>query len=106
MRISDWSSDVCSSDLKVYADAQLRLLSAVEQLAGTVAPADVRLGFVRTIDQAISAFHPANLRYPPRILAQALTFTLTGLPAEGAARRAWKSSVPGQAFAAAGLTTL
>src|SRR3546814_1478889 len=63
MRISDWSSDVCSSDL------------------------------------AIAALHHANLRYPPRILAKALTFTLTGLSAEGAARRAWKSSVTGQAIA-------
>src|SRR3546814_20302697 len=50
-------------------------------------------------DQAIAALHHANLRYPPRILAKALTFTLTGLSAEGAARRAWTSSVPGQAIA-------
>src|SRR3546814_10078398 len=50
-------------------------------------------------DQAIAALHHANLRYPPRILAKALTFTLTGLSAEGAARRAWKSSVTGQAIA-------
>src|SRR3546814_5750550 len=50
-------------------------------------------------DQAIAALHHANLRYPPRILAKALTFTLTGLSAEGPSRLAWKSSVTGQAIA-------
>src|SRR3546814_15386904 len=45
MRISDWSSDVCSSDLK---DAEKRLAKVDAELAGKLAAAESEIGAART----------------------------------------------------------
>lgn len=85
-----WDTD------KVYAEAQLGLLSGVEKALGIVTLAADRLGFVRMIDQAIAEHHHAGLRYPPRLLAKALAHTLKGSPPQSAARRAARDSTLGR----------
>jgi putative hydrolase of the HAD superfamily len=87
-----WDTD------KVYANAQLELLAAVERALGITAQLNDRLAFVRSIDQAIAKQHHARLRYPPRILVKALAFALKGSSPESAARHAWKSSVADPVF--------
>lgn len=59
----------------VYANAQLALLSAVEDHVGVSATGD-RLAYLRAIDQALAQRHPQRLRYPARLLAQALASAL------------------------------
>src|SRR3546814_4529243 len=41
MRISDWSSDVCSSDLAILLDTRHRVLEFVELFRGTIDGAEV-----------------------------------------------------------------
>src|SRR3546814_14123138 len=56
MRISDWSSDVCSSDLKAVTDAkdkaakdaEKRLAKVDAELAGKLAAAESDIGAART----------------------------------------------------------
>ena len=45
--------------------------------------------------------HHAGLRYPPRLLIQAVELALDGMPAEAAARAAWRAS-PGYRLPAVG----
>ena len=78
-----WDTD------RVFADAHLGLLAKIEKttkLRSVTGPD--RLAFVRAVDQALAERHHDGLRYPPRLLAQALGEALDGLTAERAARRA------------------
>lgn len=61
---------------RVYADAQLSLLTDVERASGRRAKVDNRLGWLREIDQALAERHHAGLRYPPRLLAKAVALAL------------------------------
>jgi len=79
-----WETD------KVYADAQLQLLGAVEQHLGQEAKAEDRLAYVRQIDQGIAERHHSGLRYPAELLGYALALTLRGEPEAVAIRRALK----------------
>jgi len=65
-----WDTD------SIYRAAQLRLLEAVEQIAGAQTEVRDRLGFVRDYDQALASEHHARLRYPPELLAHALLLGL------------------------------
>lgn len=61
-----WDTDA------VYADAQLSLLSDLESAyGGSIVEID-RLAFVRKADQGIALSHELGLRYPPRLLVEAL----------------------------------
>ena len=73
----------------VYADAQLALLAAVENVVGQQAPTSNRLKWLREIDQALAERHHAKLGYPPRLLAKALALALRGQDVANAARSAW-----------------
>ncbi|WP_376711310.1 HAD family hydrolase [Pseudochrobactrum lubricantis] len=73
----------------VFARAQLALLSAVEDATGTSSPDENRLGYVRGFDQAIAEQHHLGLRYPPRLLVNAIALALRGLSRSEAIRRAW-----------------
>lgn len=68
----------------VYANAQLALLSAVEDHVGVSCTGD-RLAYLRIIDQALAQRHPQRLRYPARLLAQALASALDRGDASNAA---------------------
>jgi len=68
----------------VYANAQLALLSEVEEHVGVSATGD-RLAYLRVIDQALAQRHPQRLRYPARLLAQALASALDRGDASNAA---------------------
>lgn len=81
-----WDTD------SVFADAQQNILKRVEAGSGAAANVDDRLAFVREVDQAIAERHHAGLRYPPRLLVRGLEAALAGLPAERAARAAWRGS--------------
>ena len=74
---------------RVYADAQLSLLTDVENASGRRTAADDRLGWLREIDQALAERHHAGLRYPPRLLANAVALALNGEDVSTAARFAW-----------------
>ena len=73
----------------VYAEAQNWLLDRVETEVKVDAKTDGRLAFVRRIDQLLAARHHERLRYPPRLLANALALVLSGVAEERAVRRAW-----------------
>lgn len=81
-----WDTDA------VFAVAQLNMLAAVERLLGVGGPINDRLDFVRSIDQSIAERHHAGLRYPPKLLANALALALKGTPPQTAGRQAWKKS--------------
>ena len=73
----------------VYAEAQIWLLDQIEIALETEVEADDRLAFVRRFDQLLAARHHDGLRYPPKLLANALALALSGVPNERAVRRAW-----------------
>lgn len=81
-----WDTD------KVFADAQLELLQAVEDTCGAKVPTSERLGFIRSIDQELAARHHLGLRYPPRLLVLALSLMLQGRTVEESAKKAWVGS--------------
>lgn len=76
----------------VFATAQLNLLSAIEKDIGRNCTESDRLAFVRRADQAIAERHHAGLRYPPRLLVNALADALLGEGTERAARLALTGS--------------
>ncbi len=76
----------------VYAHAQLRLLKGVEDACDRVAAGANKLDFVREIDQAIAARHHRGLRYPCRLLIQAVARALVGESPESAAKAVWKGA--------------
>lgn len=73
---------------KVYADAQLWLLSRMETDFGLVFKEKNRLEYVREVDQAIAKIHHAGLRYPSELLVTALRRMLEGMKVEKAVRDA------------------
>ena len=73
----------------VYEQAQLALLTHVEDRLKTRLHDPDRLGFVRSIDQALAERHHAGLRYPHRFLVKALALALTGTEMMDAVRLAW-----------------
>lgn len=73
----------------VFAEAQLSLLAAVEKTTGLAGPVEDRLEFVRTFDQQLAQQHHLGLRYPPRLLVDALALGLQGMPYGEAVRQAW-----------------
>jgi putative hydrolase of the HAD superfamily len=77
-----WDTDA------VFAHAQLDLLAAIERATGISTVASDRLAFVREIDQHLAERHHQGLRYPPRLLARATAFALTGISASRAAKKA------------------
>lgn len=76
-----WDTDA------LFAEAQLALLKAAEELSGIQCAASDRLEFVREFDQAIASRHHARLRYPPALLVRALREGLSGYGPEPAAQR-------------------
>lgn len=76
----------------VYAHAQLQLLKSVESVSGHFSSNANKLVYVRRIDQAIAARHHLGLRYPFRLLAQAIALVLAGETPEAAARAVWKGT--------------
>jgi putative hydrolase of the HAD superfamily len=73
----------------VFAEAQLGLLDAVEHAANLTGPKIDRLQFVRAFDQELAQRHHLGLRYPTRLLIDALTLGLQGVDLQEAVRRAW-----------------
>jgi len=84
-----WDTD------RVFADAQLILLTAVEDRLGERVRARDRLSWLRAIDQALAEQHHAGLRYPPRLLAKAIALAFSGYDAATAARLAWSGGREG-----------
>ena len=72
----------------VYANAQLRLLLDVETAIGISGPRIDRLHFVREHDQEIASRHHKGLRYPPSLLAHAVSLGLRGVEPRAAAKAA------------------
>ncbi|CDZ54373.1 HAD family hydrolase [Neorhizobium galegae] len=75
----------------VFAEAQLGLLDAVEHAANLAGPKIDRLQFVREFDQELAQRHHLGLRYPTRLLIDALTLGLQGVGSQEAVRRAWSN---------------
>lgn len=82
-----WDTDA------VFAAAQRQVLTDVATALDTPSPGDDKLAFVRAVDQALAERHHAGLRYPPRLLIQAVELALNGMPADTAARAAWKGGL-------------
>jgi putative hydrolase of the HAD superfamily len=64
-----WDTDA------VYAGAQLDLLDRIEELYNVAFDSTDRLAFVRRLDQELAREHPLGLRYPPRLLVEAIVAT-------------------------------
>jgi putative hydrolase of the HAD superfamily len=77
-----WNTDT------IYANAQLALLSSLEEAIGTRVTSEDRLGFIREIDQKLALAHHQHLRYPPHLLVIALALTLRGTAPTEAVQRA------------------
>src|SRR3546814_11885953 len=60
MRISDWSSDVCSSDLK----GVMGLLPGIGKLKGQMEKADIDDGLIRRQEAILSSMTPRERRSP------------------------------------------
>lgn len=74
-----WDTDA------VFARAQSIMLELIEKETGSTAPAEDRLGWLRRFDQALAQCDHRHLRYPPRLLVQALALGLQGTsPTEAA----------------------
>src|SRR3546814_6835735 len=58
MRISDWSSDVCSSDLPVAFDRRRQMVGETREEVLVVTLEGARLRTVDCEDSIIMAFHP------------------------------------------------
>jgi len=74
-----WDTD------RLFAEAQLAMLNDICSEIGVAPKVDESLKFVRDIDQSIAASHPAHLKYPPELLADALIKALlkiSGRPEE------------------------
>src|SRR3546814_6973023 len=66
VRISDWSSDVCSSDLGMYASKSLCMLGMDKELVGkTVIPMPAA-----TICRMVSSDEPSKVRAMPSLAAE------------------------------------
>ena len=61
-----WDTD------RLFAEAQLAMLTGICAQLGIAPKLDNTLKFVRDIDQSIAANHPAGLKYPPELLASRL----------------------------------
>lgn len=77
---------------RVYAEAQLFLLTEVERVSGQALTVEDRLTWLRAIDQALAEHHHAGLRYPPRLLARATALALMGSHISTAVRLAWSGA--------------
>jgi len=83
-----WDTDA------VFQEAQLLLLTRVEEEAGAACRAVDRLEFVRSYDQALALRHHLHLRYPPQLLARSVEAGLSGVDPEAAAREAISGRLP------------
>src|SRR3546814_12799757 len=100
MRISDWSSDVCSSDLRLPVAAPAPGARPVPEDAGGVAlrwPAIVREHAARSHPRLTGV--PARVQYPPP--ATAIVRRDRDRTRSRAARRPWRAAGMGQSRAAA-----
>src|SRR3546814_10013237 len=100
MRISDWSSDVCSSDLRLPVAAPAPGARPVPEDAGGVAlrwPAIVREHAARSHPRLTGV--PARVQYPPP--ATAIVRRDRDRTRARAARRPWRAAGMGQSRAAA-----
>lgn len=84
-----WDTD------RIFADAQLQLLEAVEGAIGKKAMTSDRLAFIREVDQEIAHTHHLGLKYPPKLLLIALVHALGGLTPRRATEIAWSEGVKG-----------
>lgn len=84
-----WDTDA------LYADAQLWLISAVEDAIGVKSAVVDRLAFLRILDQTIAESHRAGLRYPTRLLVRGLESLLQDDDFAKALRAAYQSNPDG-----------
>jgi putative hydrolase of the HAD superfamily len=75
--ISDADNTLWDTD-RIYAAAQLWLLTEIENYVGTKLGELQRLDFVRRLDQTLAAKHHHGLRYPTALLVNAIARALRG----------------------------
>src|SRR3546814_2634731 len=79
MRISDWSSDVCSSDLKLGYGPEGRWtsFSVAKSFTSTLVGAAVKDGYIKSLDDKVSAYIPGlkGSAYDDVSVRQLLTMT-------------------------------
>jgi putative hydrolase of the HAD superfamily len=75
--LADADNTLWDTDAR-FATAQLRLLEVVESHSNAAYGRPDRLDFVRSYDQALAIEHHLHLRYPVRMLADALAIGLCG----------------------------
>lgn len=81
--VSDADNTLWDTD-KIYAAAQLKLLSAIEENLDIEIDQANRLDYIREVDQYISKRHHLGLRYPTELLISALKKRITGTPIQAA----------------------
>lgn len=78
---------------RIFADAQLYILNAVEVDLGVRASAVDRLSMIREIDQDLASQHHEAFRYPPALLIAGLALRLKGADRRSAVRQALMGSI-------------
>lgn len=92
-----WDTDA------IFTQAQLLMLALVEAEIGLAAPDRDRLGWLRSYDQAMAQIDHRHLRYPPRLLVQALALGLSGIGPREAAAASMGGSVQAMPTSTAGV---
>lgn len=82
-----WDTD------KTYADAQLKLITSIEEKLKIKAATQDKLKYLREVDQQISTQHHLGLRYPVEILISALTKRLNGIPTTVAVKSSLREGI-------------
>lgn len=90
--VSDADNTLWDTD-NIYAAAQLKLLSEIEENLGIKVDKANKLSYIREVDQHISKRHHLGLRYPTELLISALKKRLIGTPIQAAVKHSLASGL-------------
>jgi putative hydrolase of the HAD superfamily len=85
--VSDADNTLWDTDA-VYRTAQTQLLTEVEMKVGITSQRPDRLGYLRSVDQALARLDHRGLRYPTTMLISALASNLRGVSVNDSVKKA------------------
>lgn len=85
--VSDADNTLWDTDA-VYRSAQIELLTEVERKVGITTQCPDRLGYLRSVDQALAQLDHRGLRYPTTMLISALASNLRGVSINNSVKKA------------------
>ncbi len=91
--VSDADNTLWDTDA-VFRSAQLELLTGVEKKVGITISCSDRLGYLRSVDQALAHLDHRGLRYPTTMLISALASNLQGVSINDSVKKALRGISP------------